>query len=309
MATTDTGPEVSEVLARLDARMQRLEAGLDRIAAQLDALPDAFAMAADAADAWAAGVAARGPDVDSRARALGEVAERVSRPPTAEALARLVDRAEAVEGQLAAVPGTVAMVADIVDAELARLTASGHDVDAMVRGLAELAVSMSDPDVLALVRKALGHADVLGQAVDLIASSPDTAALVMDSVDDFFVAAVNQGVDMGIAWPRLTELAAALSRILTAPEFGTILDSGLIDRPVLRHLSAVADGWRAAHDRDVAPAGPFRILGALSDPDTQRFWGLLLAFGRGVGASLRAQEGTTARLAVSGAAHPGGSHG
>jgi hypothetical protein len=101
-------PNQLELLARIDARLERIEARLATLDPLLDAVPGILAMAGDTVDELADELG----DVDERMRGLVALAERVSRPATLAQLHALFDLLDAG-------PGLLALAGDTVD-DLAR---------------------------------------------------------------------------------------------------------------------------------------------------------------------------------------------
>lgn len=296
----DTTDRLAQLVERLEAktteaagiadRLEAIEARLARLEARtslLDTADETVALAADVVDEVFTKTG--GAEVDQRLRAVVDVLDRATQPGTLAALARITDKLADMEFLLRIVPDQIAMGLDVVDDELAKATHRGIDVDQRFRAIVASLDHLSDPNLLAILQKVAHHHQTFDAAVDLAISAPGTVGMSMDFLDDFFVSMVNEGVDMSCALPRMVQLMNAAARIVTAPEFGDILDSGLIDRPVVRHLAAVAAGWRQAHDAAPHQVGLFGLLGVLGDADVQRATGLITAFLKGFGEKLEDQ--------------------
>jgi sulfide:quinone oxidoreductase len=168
-----------DTLARLDERLSRIEARLDRLTEVLDRAPAALAMAADTFDEWAARQQRRGVDLDARAVAGERLLLALSEPEVARRLERLVEllpRLLPVAELAGTFEPTTAMVFDMFDAHVARLTERGVDVEARFAQLARLLERLTDPsfdthlhellDAAPSLMAATRTGELFGRAVD-----------------------------------------------------------------------------------------------------------------------------------------------
>lgn len=129
-------PEVRASLSRLLDRLDTVERAVDGLE-RLDAdLPDAVSVAADVVDDALTRAADRGVVLDERAGEALKLAEKLTEPRTVAVLTALLDRIDRLERLLDLsdqMPGLVATLVDVVDAEYARATDAGYDPEQTVR--------------------------------------------------------------------------------------------------------------------------------------------------------------------------------
>ncbi|MCA8959096.1 MAG: hypothetical protein KDC38_01230 [Planctomycetes bacterium] len=167
------------ILGKLEAIERRLDAlerrsGASGLEAWQRPVENAMAGFTDAFDETVRRCAARGVDVDQRARATLDLVERLTESRVTDALGKIVDRMASLE-QLTALaeelPKVVAAATDIVDDEIQAAAARGEDIDRALRqGLSAilyLGQRISPHEVEALGQ--LLRSDVLhAKSVDLI---------------------------------------------------------------------------------------------------------------------------------------------
>lgn len=127
-----TEPDTVATLTRLMDRLDRI----DKLAALADQAPDAVAMAADTLDDALTRAADRGVVLDERAREGLRLVEQLTEPETAQALHAVMDRADVLEDLMETVdraPDAIAMVVDMIDAEVAKAYAQGYSPEETLR--------------------------------------------------------------------------------------------------------------------------------------------------------------------------------
>lgn len=200
--------------------------------------------------------------------------------PAAEALERIEGRLERLERALepltvaltAATPAA-AIAADGIDAWARAHGAS--DVDARLEGARQLALRISRPETLARLNLLIDHFE----------AAPEFLAMFLDIVDEWVRAAGKEGVPVHETVGKISDVLLRLGRLVNAPEFEALLQSGVLGAGALdvmgRAAEALADA-REAPDR----VGLLGALGALRQPDVQRALGFALRFARAFGGAL-----------------------
>jgi hypothetical protein len=161
MSETPSGVQSREVheksavaaIERIDQRLTRLEAALDRMDAVVAAAPGLVATAADVFDSMATRFAAGGVDLDARARSIGGLAERITAPETADAIAAILASGLLERGTLGVLGHLAAALSATSEATAPRVGAWGA-----LRAL-------GDPDVQRAVGFMLVVARHLGRAL------------------------------------------------------------------------------------------------------------------------------------------------
>lgn len=203
-------------------------------------------------------------------------------------------RFERAEGHVAELRGVVGMVADTADGLAARQGEA--NADERLRALGTALEVLTRPDVVRALVTLSETTPTLAAAVPMVEGTIATAGDIFDSLAERMV---SRGVDLD---ERGRMLLLAMER-LTAPEavrlLNTLLDHlgvirALLDSSVLAPASVevVSNAAEALVETRRAPAGaagPFAVLGALSDPDVQRAADFAIRFGRAFGRRLSPQ--------------------
>lgn len=162
LTPTKLGSEAA--LDRLERRLARIERTLERFEEATRAAPNAVGAAVDTLDGFAAGLAARGIDVDERLRVLSRVAERLTAPEALETLEAALDRLHGLKTLLASGvldPAPVAVIAKAAQS----LAIAGGEAAPRVGAFGALR-AMGQPDVQRAVGFLLRVAQLLGAALE-----------------------------------------------------------------------------------------------------------------------------------------------
>jgi uncharacterized protein YjgD (DUF1641 family) len=143
--------ETAESLRRIEASLARMEA---RIAALESQATAAVGVAADSFDRLAADARARGVDVDARLRVALRLAEKMTDPQVAAAIEHVLDLAP--QG-----PALAATAIDTLDGAVARMRASGVDLDARLHLLLGALERLTSPEAIELLGVVLGRLDAV----------------------------------------------------------------------------------------------------------------------------------------------------
>jgi uncharacterized protein YjgD (DUF1641 family) len=201
----------------------------------------------------------------------------------ADALDRVLSRLDALERKVDGLTGLTPDAATALNALAGRLpavmdaagtTAQFAWDEAEKRGIHPVEAGLRAADALPHLVRLLDRVDLLEKAVD----RADLAGAVLDAsaaVDPALVTEVVQ---------KAAPLLSKLSRVLSRPELGALLDA--VDGATLgvaaQATSALVEG-RAAPS---TPVGPIKAFFALGEPDVQRAVGFALAVARKFGQRL-----------------------
>jgi len=264
-----TEPATVATVSRMLDRMDLIEQSL----AVAEQLPDMAAGAVDTVDRLILAASESGIDIDARLRASLALAERLTDPTTVEALLQVTEHAPQLAEATAALsqaPGMIAGAVDTVDLTIARMAASGIDVDARLQAVVAATERLTDPAVLASLTTLADKAPQLEEAVAIAEQLPGMAAGAMDTVDGLVAQLQSTGVDLDA---RLKGVLA-LTETATRPEAMAALDR-LLSKPEALHQLA-----------DLAEHGPGMVAGAIDTFDG--LMGRLHASGIDVDARLHA---------------------
>ncbi|MEM9489287.1 MAG: DUF1641 domain-containing protein [Myxococcota bacterium] len=121
-------------------------------------------------------------------------------------------------------------------------------------------------------------------------AAPAVAATVVDTVDELIARAADRGVDVEAALRNSGEIALALARLLSAPEFRASMVADLLCPANVSAVNAVGSALAATHQAPPSKAGILAIVRATRDPDVQRALGFGLAFLKNLGRQLAGPE-------------------
>lgn len=195
------GVELIEVATR-PAVLDSVLAGLKLV----ETAPDMAAMLIDMADDAVRDLGRQGVDVETRLKAMLGLLERASRPGVVAVMNQGLDLA-------ANAPDLIAMGMDMFEDAIRDMDRAGIDMRGRIAAGLKALEAVTRPDTLALVTA----------ATELVASAPDTAAMLIDMFDDLTGQMARAGIDLdtrGKALLSVVELA-------TRPKTLSVLRSGL----------------------------------------------------------------------------------
>jgi uncharacterized protein YjgD (DUF1641 family) len=141
-------PETAERLSRMLDRLESIESTLARLEVAVSHGPAVVSTLADIADEAADRVHDAGIDLDERIRVSLALAEKLTDPKTASALAGLLSRLDKID-QITALlddlPGLISMMVDAVDEIYAGAESVGISIDARVRSTFALGEKLTAP--------------------------------------------------------------------------------------------------------------------------------------------------------------------
>ena len=294
-----TDPDTVEALLALTDRASDAAQAVEL----MGQAPGMVAGAMDTVDGVMASLAARGVDVDARARALLHATEKLTEPAVLSTLTRLAEQAPMLEEalQLAEqLPGVAAGALDTVDGIIGKLQARGVDLDARMNGLLRVTEAATHPRALAAVERLLANPEALEQLASIAEQAPGVVASALDTFDSLVARLAEQGIDVN---QRVVLLVKALDS-LTDPTIIRLLQTVTARSSELSHLVDVlmssgllgreaaevvgATGTAVLQTRAARPpsVGAFGALAAIFDPDVQRSLGFAISFARTFGQQL-----------------------
>lgn len=198
-------------------------------------------------------------------------------------LTRILERMDRMEQALhglttvaAQAPGLLAMAGDMLDEGYRTAAASGVDLEARGKDALQLLERLTQPQTIALV----------DQLLDLASQAPGLLAMVGDTVDDAYRSAANAGIDVEIMVKQGGMAAQRLSDLMRSPEFGALMDSGMLDPRAVALLGKAAGALIASRQQPLQPLGPFALFTALRDPDVQKALGFFVSFAKAFGKTI-----------------------
>jgi len=262
-----------EQMEQLNERMDRIEQKLDRLTGLLDRAPDVAATVGDVADDYARQAADSGADVDERVNALGPLVMKLTDPEVLETLHGLVERADQIDRTvelLDSLEGSAAMVGDMFDSYAMQLDEQGAGVDERLRGLGNLAMRATEPEVLETLQLVVDRSDSLREAVEMVDQMPEAVATVVDSVDDWIMEASEHGIDVVQVTGQMAEAAEKLADFIQGEEFTQLMRSGVLDPEAVRVIGTVARAATEASRDEPDTSGFFDLFRALRRSNVKR---------------------------------------
>lgn len=282
---TTSADRTNELLEQILGRLDRLEARIDAVAGPVAEAAPMVATTVDVADETLRELAARGIDVEARARAAFGLVEKVTAPEATAAAEQALDLALEL-------PNTVATVVDIVDGAMRDLQARGVNVHERLTAAIDMLVTVTEPKTLAALGNLSRAFPTIEPYLEHIEELPNMVATVFDIGDEVMAAALAQGLDPEKLLKNGLFLTNRLVELLDRPEFLALLDSGVLSPRTLSVMSRVADALSESAEEPTGHIGPFGLIGTLRDRDVQTSLDFGIRVARKLGASLPECDGT-----------------
>lgn len=255
-------PQTAAALNRLLDRIETLEQTVGRLADALEQAPGMVAMMGDMADETVRQAAARGVDVEERLKTALALAERLTAGETAVKLNQLLDLADQL-------PGTLAMMGDMMDESIRRAASNGVDIEARLRAGLTMAEKLTTPDMMVKLDQLLAMAD----------QAPGMIAMMGDIVDESIRRASESGINIEAMLRQGARAGAKFSTLMESEEFDALMESGILDPEAVASVGKVGQALIASQNRPPQSLGLFGLLSAMRDPNMQRALGFLATFG------------------------------
>ena len=255
-------PQTAAALNRLLDRIETLEQTVGRLADVLEQAPGMVAMVGDMADETVRQAAARGVHVEERLKTALALAERLTAEETAVKLNQLLDLADQL-------PGTLAMMGDMMDETIRRAASNGVDIEARLRAGLTMAEKLTAPEMMAKLDQLLAMAD----------QAPGMIAMMGDIVDESIRRAGESGINIEAMVRQGARAGAKFSALMESEEFDALMESGILDPEAVASVGKVGRALIASQQQPLEPVGLFGLLSAMRDPNMQRALGFLATFG------------------------------
>ena len=255
-------PQTAAALNRLLDRIETLEQTVGRLADVLEQAPGMVAMVGDMADETVRQAAARGVNVEERLKTALALAERLTAEETAVKLNQLLDLADQL-------PGTLAMMGDMMDETIRRAASNGVDIEARLRAGLTMAEKLTAPEMVAKLDQLLAMAD----------QAPGMIAMMGDIVDESIRRAGESGINIEAMVRQGARAGAKFSALMESEEFDALMESGILDPEAVASVGKVGRALIASQQQPLEPVGLFGLLSAMRDPNMQRALGFLATFG------------------------------
>ena len=255
-------PQTAAALNRLLDRIETLEQTVGRLADVLEQAPGMVAMVGDMADETVRQAAARGVNVEERLKTALALAERLTAEETAVKLNQLLDLADQL-------PGTLAMMGDMMDETVRRAASNGVDIEARLRAGLTMAEKLTAPEMMAKLDQLLAMAD----------QAPGMIAMMGDIVDESIRRAGESGINIEAMVRQGARAGAKFSALMESEEFDALMESGILDPEAVASVGKVGRALIASQQQPLEPVGLFGLLSAMRDPNMQRALGFLATFG------------------------------
>ncbi len=213
-----------------------------------------------------------------------------------QTLARLDARLERIEQSMAGLqtlsdnaPAVAATVTDMVDEMVQRAASRGIDVDARLRRVADLAVRLTDPEVLEVVDMLAERADLAQKAIHAADRAPAMIAMVVDIFDETVARAAAEGVSVEALVQRSLEAGRRFATFVQGAQFGALLDSGVLDPYAIEIIGRAGKALADVAQLPPARTSLFGMVRGAGDGDVKRSLNFLLRVAKRFGQLLRVQ--------------------
>lgn len=221
------------------------------------------------------------------------------RPPdddmhqTLEGLDRRLERIERALGGLDMVthnaPALVGTVTDMADEWVAHAARQGIDVDARLRRLGDLAVRLSDPQVLEVVEMLADRAELAQKAILAADHGPGFVAMVVDTFDELVARAAAEGVSVETVVGRTVEAGRSFAMFVQSDQFSALMESGVLDPRAIEIIGRAGKALADVSELEPAKTGLFGAWRAASDGDVKRTINFVTRVAKRFGQLLRLQ--------------------
>lgn len=222
--------------------------------------------------------------VESEA-AVEQLHEKLSDPKVANALLRLLDRAEELDQTACqiteaskALPGMFAAGVDFADEACRNASQSDIDIEGRFKSLLALFLRISEPKNVDALSKLVSRLPQLEEASRLLDEAPNLVATLGDVFDDYARQALEDGVDLEKSVTH--GLRAALL-------FGSKMDDQTVETISNAARALAVSQCEDCQAEGPQKVGPFGLLNAMSNPDVQKSLGFAIRFAKCFGSTLK----------------------
>lgn len=159
--------------------------------------------------------------------------ERLNDPRTVDALVRLLDRVETIDGLLAQGPGVAAMVADSVDEFVA---GSGTDLEIVLQHALQMANRLQNPRLANAITRLLDQPEALELLASAAEQGPGMLATLADTLDEMAMNAHRAGIEVDVLLQNSLTIASRLQN----PRMMAALDKLLSQVEAVEMLASAA---------------------------------------------------------------------
>lgn len=216
--------------------------------------------------------------------AVGQLQEKLNDPKVANALLRLLDRAEELDraaeqvtATSQALPGMVAAGTDVVDELCRKASQSGIDIETRFESLMALFIKVTEPKNIEALSKLVARLPQLEEASRLVEEMPNLVATMGDVFEDYARQAQEDGID--------------LEKSITHGLRAALLFGSKLDDETLETISNAAQALTVTQCDDCRAegpdaVGPWGVVKAMSNSDVQKSLGFAMRFAKCFGSTL-----------------------
>lgn len=216
--------------------------------------------------------------------AVARLQDKLNDPKVANALLRMLDRAEELDETAAqvtaasqALPEMVAAGADVIDEACRKASESGIQLEARFQSLIDLFLKVTEPKNMAALNKLVARLPQLEEASRLVEEMPNLVATMGDVFEDYARQAQQNGIDI--------EKSVALG-MRAALLFGSKMDDQTLDT-----ISNIAEALTVTQCDDCKAEGPqalgpLGLVKTMSNPEVQKSLGFAIRFAKCFGRTL-----------------------
>ncbi len=256
-------------LDHLLARIDTLEKAVENLTTMLSQAPGMIAMAADSIDEAYKEAKTHDINIEERLANALHLAEKLTAPEMVEKINNFMAFADQA-------PGLVSMAIDATDEAYRKAAEHGVNLDERIGSALQLTEKITQPQMV----------EKFNQLIELSEQAPGLAAMLVDTIDEAYRKAIEQGLDLETLGTQGVQVLKQLSTVLASEEFSALMNSQVLSPNTLSIVSTVGEALVESHDQPIKKVGLFGTLRALNDPDRQKALGYIMGFVKELGKRL-----------------------
>ncbi len=182
----------------------------------------------------------------------------------------------------------LSILGDTIDENFNPALCSGRKNLANMDRLIKIVKQLSDDKTICAIEVLISNLSEISGLMEKFKQTEDILSILMDSFDDFFNYAMEQGLDIEDFSRNLKKFSFMMLDSFESGALTELMDSGILDPHAIKTVGALGKSMATSGKMKVS-AGPLKAASSVFDPDVQRALGFLLTFARHFGRSLEDQ--------------------
>lgn len=205
-------------------------------------------------------------------------------------LDRLESRVDSIENEkLGLVNDGLSILSDSVDDHFNPQNPNGLNNLDKINKVQKIMSNLTSDDTLKALTQMSENLKNIADLTVKVQQTEDVISIMLDSFDDFFQKAMEQGLDIEDFMSNLKRFSFLMLDAFESGAFNELMDSGILDPSSIKTVGALGKSM-ATSGKMKNSAGPVSLVSAIFNPEIQRSLGFLLTFATHFGRSLKSQR-------------------